>query len=63
MQKGGVSVTLVVMMIHTAIYARISTDDTRQNVTNQLRELRRYARKQGWKVHGEYVDRADGGRG
>ena len=59
--KTGVSVTLVVMMIHTAIYARVSTKDGRQDTENQLRQLRRYARKQGYAITAEYVDRKSGG--
>lgn len=37
-----------------ALYARVSTSD--QNCELQLRELRGYARRAGWKVAGEYVD-------
>lgn len=44
-----------------AIYARVSTRD-RQEVANQLRELRAYCRKQRWRIVGEYVDRDSGGR-
>ena len=51
----------MVMMMTTAIYARVSTNDGRQDVSNQLRQLRRYAKKQGWRVAAEYVDRRSGG--
>ena len=34
--------------LRVAVYARISTKDGRQNLNNQLRELRRYARTMGW---------------
>lgn len=44
-----------------AIYARVSTRD-RQEVKNQLRELRLFCRKQGWPIAGEYVDRDSGGK-
>jgi DNA invertase Pin-like site-specific DNA recombinase len=44
-----------------AIYARVSTRD-RQETENQLRELRAYSQKQGWRVVGEYVDRESGGK-
>lgn len=44
-----------------AIYARVSTRD-RQEVENQLAELRRYARRQRWKVAGEYIDRESGAK-
>ncbi len=41
-----------------AIYARVSTAD--QNPELQLTELRKYARKRGFTVHREYVDRVSG---
>lgn len=44
-----------------AIYARVSTRD-RQEAANQLRELRAFCRKQGWRIAGEYVDRDSGGK-
>ena len=46
-------------MKNAAIYARVSTKD-RQEVRNQLAELRRYAKRRHWKVFGEYVDRESG---
>ena len=46
-----------------AIYARVSTADGRQEVDNQLAELRRFADTQGWEVAGEYIDHESGGRG
>jgi DNA invertase Pin-like site-specific DNA recombinase len=45
-----------------AIYARVSTAD-KQEVHNQLAQLRRYAGAQRWKVITEYVDRESGSRG
>lgn len=42
-----------------ALYARVSTKD-RQEVGNQLRELRDYCRKRGWMIIEEYVDRESG---
>ena len=36
------------------IYARVSTTD--QNCEMQVRELREYATRRGWKVSGEYLD-------
>ncbi|MCH8957534.1 recombinase family protein [candidate division KSB1 bacterium] len=38
-----------------AIYARVSTKD-KQDVQNQLRELRRWAKKMGYKIYKEYID-------
>lgn len=37
-----------------AIYARVSTAD--QSAAMQLRELREYAKRRGWKIVSEYVD-------
>ena len=47
----------------TAIYARVSTKDGRQDTENQLRQLRDFAATQDWTVVHEYVDRASGKRG
>ena len=43
-----------------AIYARTSTDDGRQELTNQTRELHTYAERMGWRVVGEYLDQVSG---
>lgn len=43
-----------------AIYGRVSTDDGRQDVNNQLHELRDFAERNQWQVTGEYVDTASG---
>ena len=48
--------------MRTAIYARVSTKDGRQDSENQLRQLRAFAETQGWIVIHEYVDRASGKR-
>ena len=37
-----------------AIYARVSTD--KQKVDMQLRELRQFAARSGWRIHHEYID-------
>ncbi len=42
------------------IYARVSTRDKGQDTENQLRSLRDFAKAQGWKVAGEYVDNVSG---
>jgi len=47
----------------SAIYARVSTKDGRQDTDNQLRQLREFAATQGWTIVHEYVDRASGKRG
>jgi DNA invertase Pin-like site-specific DNA recombinase len=46
--------------VKVAIYARTSTDDGRQELTNQTRELHAYAERMGWKVVGEYLDQISG---
>jgi DNA invertase Pin-like site-specific DNA recombinase len=43
-----------------AIYARVSTDETRQNPETQLRQLREYAAYRGFQIVGEYIDYASG---
>ena len=43
-----------------AIYARFSTDDTRQHPETQLLELRDYADRRGFDVVGQYIDYASG---
>lgn len=48
--------------MRTAIYARVSTKDGRQDTENQLRQLRAFAETQGWTVVHEYVDRTSGKR-
>lgn len=37
-----------------ALYARVSTED--QNCDLQLREMREYCERRGWRIYGEYVD-------
>jgi len=39
-----------------AIYARVSTANNGQSPEMQLRELREYCQRRGWRVTGEYVD-------
>ncbi len=46
-----------------AIYARVSTDDGRQDTENQLHQLREYAARSGWRISKEYVDHASGKSG
>jgi DNA invertase Pin-like site-specific DNA recombinase len=46
--------------LKVAIYARTSTDDGRQELTNQTRELHAYAERMGWNVVGEYLDQVSG---
>jgi len=37
-------------MTRVAIYGRISTSDGRQEVDNQLNELRQFAARQDWEI-------------
>lgn len=48
--------------VTVALYARVSTKDKGQDNENQLRQLRQFAEKQGWRIVAEYVDRATGKR-
>src|SRR3974377_340905 len=49
--------------MNTAIYARVSTKDGRQDTENQLKQLREFCAKQDWRIIAEYVDHASGKRG
>jgi DNA invertase Pin-like site-specific DNA recombinase len=40
----------------TALYARVSTTGNGQSPEMQLRELREYCERRGWRIEGEYVD-------
>jgi DNA invertase Pin-like site-specific DNA recombinase len=46
--------------IRVAIYARVSLKEKRQEVENQLRQLREFSALQGWIVVREYVDHETG---
>lgn len=46
--------------MRVAIYARTSTDDGRQELTNQTRELHEYAKRMGWTVVAEFHDQLSG---
>lgn len=46
--------------MRVAIYARTSTDDGRQELTNQTRELHAYADRMGWTVVAEFHDQISG---
>jgi DNA invertase Pin-like site-specific DNA recombinase len=46
-----------------AIYARVSRADKGQEVENQVRELRAFCRKQGWRISHVYQDEASGKNG
>jgi DNA invertase Pin-like site-specific DNA recombinase len=43
-----------------AIYARVSTKDKDQDPENQLAQLRKFAKAQGWTVVNEYIDHVSG---
>jgi putative DNA-invertase from lambdoid prophage Rac len=40
--------------LSTALYARVSTTD--QNCESQLKELREYVARRGWRIAGEFID-------
>ena len=45
-----------------ALYSRVSTNCGRQDVENQLAQLREYCQRQDWTIIQEYVDHASGKR-
>src|SRR4051812_16336836 len=48
--------------LRVALYARVSKDDGKMEVENQLHELREFSVRSGWTVSHEYVDRMTGTR-
>ncbi len=46
-----------------ALYARVSTKDKGQDVENQLAQLREFCERQGYAIHGEYMDDESGTKG
>jgi DNA invertase Pin-like site-specific DNA recombinase len=49
-------------MTKTAIYTRVSKSDGSQDPENQLRELKAFCEKQGWRIVEVYTDFASGKR-
>jgi DNA invertase Pin-like site-specific DNA recombinase len=45
----------------TAIYARVSTGNGAQSPEMQIRELREYCKRRGWKISREYIDQGFSG--
>ena len=59
-----------VRTIRVAFYARVSTNEGRQHLSNQLAQMREFARREeartsveAWHVVGEYTDKITGARG
>ncbi len=52
----------IIGMPRCALYARTSTADKGQTPQTQLRQLRTFARSQGWQVAAEFIDLASGTR-
>jgi len=48
--------------MRAAIYGRVSTADGRQDVDNQLAQLRQFAAVQNWEIADEYVDHESGSK-
>jgi DNA invertase Pin-like site-specific DNA recombinase len=46
--------------VRCCLYARVSTNDGRQDTENQLVQLREYAAREGYAVVHEYIDQASG---
>jgi DNA invertase Pin-like site-specific DNA recombinase len=51
------------ILMNAALYARVSTKDKGQDVSNQLLQLREFCRKQGWEIVTEFIDKASGKHG
>jgi DNA invertase Pin-like site-specific DNA recombinase len=47
-------------LILVFLYARVSTRDKGQDTENQLRQLREFAARQGWKIVREFIDHETG---
>ena len=45
-----------------ALYARVSTVNHGQDPQMQIRELREYCKRRGWKIFNEFVDQASGAK-
>lgn len=43
-----------------ALYARISTNEKKQNIETQLKPLKEFTKKRNWKIHQTYTDKASG---
>jgi DNA invertase Pin-like site-specific DNA recombinase len=48
--------------LRVALYARVSKDDGKMEVENQLHELREFCARSGWTVSNEYIDKMSGGK-
>lgn len=48
--------------VKAAIYARVSTSSGKQEVDNQLLQLRAFAASQDWTIAAEYIDHDSGGK-
>src|ERR671917_2315326 len=46
--------------LRAGLYARVSTEDRGQDPKTQLRPLREYAKRRGFRVVGEFIDKASG---
>lgn len=48
--------------IQVALYGRVSKDDGKMEVENQLHELREFCNRSGWTVSHEYIDKMTGSK-
>jgi DNA invertase Pin-like site-specific DNA recombinase len=48
--------------MRVALYGRVSKDDGKMEVENQLHELREFCKQSGWTVVHEYVDKVTGSK-
>lgn len=54
------NITLNDRGLRVALYARVSKDDGKMEVENQLHELREFSSRSGWTVSHEYIDKVTG---
>lgn len=50
------------MQPKVAIYARISTNDKKQNINTQIKPLTNFAKLRNWNIEKLYIDRASGSK-
>jgi DNA invertase Pin-like site-specific DNA recombinase len=60
MARHDLSTTINHRGIRVALYARVSKDDAKMEVENQLHELREFCARSGWAVSNEYIDKMTG---
>ena len=62
MTESGLNITPTDRGLPVALYARVSKDDGRMEVENQLQELREFCDRSRWTISHEYIDKMTGTR-